>query len=179
MLFMMRCQHILKKSPLSASFWASPVPDTLCPKWGPPFYTLILRAWTNCQSINRCFSTNLPFSPSNICCLNSLHVECLPLLKANKGSPSSHNTDLKGGLWTLFDTLVPILFVTDVCNVNQQNKAGYTPIMLAALAAVDAPKDMRVVEELFSKGDVNAKASQVSVTSAWPWTWNYLALTFK
>lgn len=48
-----------------------------------------------------------------------------------------------------------------MCNVNQQNKAGYTPIMLAALAAVEAPEDMEVVEELFSKGDVNAKASQV------------------
>lgn len=33
--------------------------------------------------------------------------------------------------------------------------------MLAALAAVEAAKDMRVVEELFSCGDVNAKASQV------------------
>lgn len=33
--------------------------------------------------------------------------------------------------------------------------------MLAALAAVEAPEDMEVVEELFSKGDVNAKASQV------------------
>lgn len=67
---------------------------------------------------------------------------------------------------TLSDILVPVFFfffVTDVCNVNQQNKAGYTPIMLAALAAVEAPKDMRVVEELFSKGDVNAKASQVSL----------------
>ena len=52
-------------------------------------------------------------------------------------------------------------FVADVCNVNQQNKAGYTPIMLAALAAVESPKDMHIVEELFSKGDVNAKASQV------------------
>lgn len=46
--------------------------------------------------------------------------------------------------------------------MNQQNKAGYTPIMLAALAAVETPKDMRIVEELFSKGDVNARASQVS-----------------
>lgn len=46
--------------------------------------------------------------------------------------------------------------------MNQQNKAGYTPIMLAALAAVETPEDMRVVEELFTKGDVNAKASQVS-----------------
>lgn len=33
--------------------------------------------------------------------------------------------------------------------------------MLAALAAVEAEKDMRVVEELFGCGDVNAKASQV------------------
>ncbi|KPP70885.1 KN motif and ankyrin repeat domain-containing protein 1-like, partial [Scleropages formosus] len=61
--------------------------------------------------------------------------------------------------------IVKKLLDADVCNVNQQNKAGYTPIMLAALAAVDAPKDMRVVEELFSKGDVNAKASQAGQTA--------------
>jgi len=36
--------------------------------------------------------------------------------------------------------------------------------MLAALAAVEAEKDMRIVEELFSCGDVNAKASQVGQT---------------
>uniref|UniRef100_A0A8V0YAI6 KN motif and ankyrin repeat domains 1 n=1 Tax=Gallus gallus TaxID=9031 RepID=A0A8V0YAI6_CHICK len=53
----------------------------------------------------------------------------------------------------------------DVCNVNHQNKAGYTPIMLAALAAVEAEKDMRIVEELFSCGDVNAKASQAGQTA--------------
>ncbi|XP_026884993.2 KN motif and ankyrin repeat domain-containing protein 1a isoform X1 [Electrophorus electricus] len=60
--------------------------------------------------------------------------------------------------------IVEKLLEADVCNVNQQNKAGYTPIMLAALAAVESPKDMRVVEELFSKGDVNAKASQAGQT---------------
>ena len=58
-----------------------------------------------------------------------------------------------------------LLSSPDVCNVNQQNEAGYTPIMLAALAAVESPEDMRVVEQLFTKGDVNAKASQVSVPS--------------
>ncbi|KAM4634062.1 KN motif and ankyrin repeat domain-containing protein 1-like [Polymixia lowei] len=52
-----------------------------------------------------------------------------------------------------------------VCNVNQQNKAGYTPVMLAALAAVETPEDMSVVEELFTKGDVNAKASQAGQTA--------------
>uniref|UniRef100_A0A3Q3JTP7 Uncharacterized protein n=1 Tax=Monopterus albus TaxID=43700 RepID=A0A3Q3JTP7_MONAL len=54
---------------------------------------------------------------------------------------------------------------TEVCNVNQQNKAGYTPIMLAALAAVETPEDMRVVEQLFTKGDLNAKASQAGQTA--------------
>ncbi|XP_038154209.1 KN motif and ankyrin repeat domain-containing protein 1a isoform X2 [Cyprinodon tularosa] len=60
--------------------------------------------------------------------------------------------------------VVKKLLDADVCNVNQQNKAGYTPIMLAALAAVETPKDMCIVEELFSKGDVNARASQAGQT---------------
>ncbi|KAF5909759.1 putative global transcription activator SNF2L2 isoform X2, partial [Clarias magur] len=52
-----------------------------------------------------------------------------------------------------------------VCNVNQQNKAGYTPLMLAALAAVETKEDMSVVETLFRKGDVNAKAIQAGQTA--------------
>ncbi|KAL6114857.1 kank1 [Pungitius sinensis] len=60
--------------------------------------------------------------------------------------------------------VVKKLLDADVCNVNQQNKAGYTPIMLAALAAVESPNDMRIVEELFGKGDVNARASQAGQT---------------
>ncbi|XP_061760590.1 KN motif and ankyrin repeat domain-containing protein 1a isoform X2 [Nerophis ophidion] len=60
--------------------------------------------------------------------------------------------------------VVKKLLDADMCNVNQQNKAGYTPIMLAALAAVETPKDMQIVEELFGKGDVNARASQAGQT---------------
>ncbi|KAI4875519.1 hypothetical protein NFI96_009700, partial [Prochilodus magdalenae] len=56
--------------------------------------------------------------------------------------------------------VVQKLLDAGVCNINQQNKAGYTPIMLAALAAVETQEDMRVVERLFRKGDVNAKAIQ-------------------
>lgn len=55
------------------------------------------------------------------------------------------------------------MFHPDVCNMNHQNKAGYTPIMLAALAAVENLDDMKVVKQLFRKGDVNAKASQASL----------------
>ncbi|XP_041916269.1 KN motif and ankyrin repeat domain-containing protein 1b isoform X1 [Alosa sapidissima] len=61
--------------------------------------------------------------------------------------------------------VVKKLLDADVCNVDQQNKAGYTSIMLAALAAVETKADMGVVEELFRKGDVNAKASQAGQTA--------------
>ncbi|XP_008421740.1 KN motif and ankyrin repeat domain-containing protein 1-like isoform X2 [Poecilia reticulata] len=61
--------------------------------------------------------------------------------------------------------VVKKLLDAEVCNVNQQNAAGYTPVMLAALAAVERPDDMRVVEQLFSKGDVNAKAIQAGQTA--------------
>lgn len=50
-----------------------------------------------------------------------------------------------------------------ICNVDHQNKAGYTALMLAALAAVEQEEDMNVVRRLFSMGNVNAKASQVRV----------------
>lgn len=49
-----------------------------------------------------------------------------------------------------------------MCCVDKQNKAGYTAIMLAALSSVKEEDDMVVVRKLFSQGNVNAKASQVS-----------------
>lgn len=50
-----------------------------------------------------------------------------------------------------------------VCNVNHQNKAGYTALMLAALATMEREEDMAVVRRLFDMGSVNAKASQVGM----------------
>ncbi|XP_035748891.1 KN motif and ankyrin repeat domain-containing protein 3 [Egretta garzetta] len=55
--------------------------------------------------------------------------------------------------------------VVRVCNVDHQNKAGYTALMLAALAAVEQEDDMNVVRRLFSMGNVNAKASQAGQTA--------------
>nr|XP_055055526.1 KN motif and ankyrin repeat domain-containing protein 1b [Misgurnus anguillicaudatus]XP_055055527.1 KN motif and ankyrin repeat domain-containing protein 1b [Misgurnus anguillicaudatus]XP_055055529.1 KN motif and ankyrin repeat domain-containing protein 1b [Misgurnus anguillicaudatus]XP_055055530.1 KN motif and ankyrin repeat domain-containing protein 1b [Misgurnus anguillicaudatus]XP_055055531.1 KN motif and ankyrin repeat domain-containing protein 1b [Misgurnus anguillicaudatus]XP_0550555 len=62
-------------------------------------------------------------------------------------------------------SVVKILLAAGVCNVDHQNRAGYTPIMLASLAAVETKEDMMVVQDLFSKGDVNAKASQAGQTA--------------
>ncbi|KAM9831500.1 KN motif and ankyrin repeat domain-containing protein 3 [Neosynchiropus ocellatus] len=61
--------------------------------------------------------------------------------------------------------VVGLLLDTDVCRVDEQNKAGYTAIMLAALSTVKEDDDMAVVRKLFSKGNVNAKASQAGQTA--------------
>lgn len=51
-----------------------------------------------------------------------------------------------------------------VCSVDKQNTAGYTAIMLAALSSVkEEEEDMAVVQKLFVRGNVNAKASQASL----------------
>lgn len=48
-----------------------------------------------------------------------------------------------------------------VCQVDKQNRAGYSPIMLTALATLKSQDDIETVLKLFRLGDVNAKASQV------------------
>lgn len=49
--------------------------------------------------------------------------------------------------------------------MDKPNRAGYTAIMLAALSTVkEEEEDMAVVKKLFCQGNVNAKASQVSLS---------------
>uniref|UniRef100_A0A8C1DAP7 KN motif and ankyrin repeat domains 3 n=2 Tax=Cyprinus carpio TaxID=7962 RepID=A0A8C1DAP7_CYPCA len=62
-------------------------------------------------------------------------------------------------------TVVDLLLDTGMCNVDQQNKAGYTAVMLAALSAVKEEDDMAVVQKLFRLGNANAKASQAGQTA--------------
>lgn len=61
--------------------------------------------------------------------------------------------------------IVRLLLDTGVCNVDWQNKAGYTAIMLAALSALDTEAQMTIVRQMFSLGNVNAKASQAGQTA--------------
>lgn len=53
------------------------------------------------------------------------------------------------------------MYLTGLCNADKQNKAGYTAIMLTALAAFHSDSDFQTVLQLLRTGDVNAKASQV------------------
>ncbi|XP_070597835.1 KN motif and ankyrin repeat domain-containing protein 2 isoform X2 [Erythrolamprus reginae] len=61
--------------------------------------------------------------------------------------------------------IVAKLLETGLCHVDQQNKAGYTAIMLTALAASQTESDMETIMQLLKKGNVNAKASQAGQTA--------------
>ena len=57
--------------------------------------------------------------------------------------------------------VVALLLDTDVVNVDQCNRAGYTAIMLASLADVQTDTQRNAVLRLFQSGNVNLQASQV------------------
>ncbi|XP_056108634.1 KN motif and ankyrin repeat domain-containing protein 2 [Rhinichthys klamathensis goyatoka] len=61
--------------------------------------------------------------------------------------------------------VVNLLLGTGLCNADKQNKAGYTAIMLTALAAFNSDGDLQTVLQLLCTGDVNAKASQAGQTA--------------
>ncbi|XP_035714306.1 KN motif and ankyrin repeat domain-containing protein 2 isoform X2 [Folsomia candida] len=61
--------------------------------------------------------------------------------------------------------VVSILLDSKVCDPNKANKAGYTSIMLVALANISCEAHRQVVRRLFSLGDVNIKAAQHGQTA--------------
>ncbi|XP_039547401.1 KN motif and ankyrin repeat domain-containing protein 2 isoform X2 [Pimephales promelas] len=62
-------------------------------------------------------------------------------------------------------SVVKLLLDTGLCEVDHQNKAGYTAIMLAALTAAESPEDMEVAQQLLRMGKINAQASQSGQTA--------------
>eukprot|EP00071_Canis_lupus_P024994 XP_013977622.1 KN motif and ankyrin repeat domain-containing protein 3 isoform X1 [Canis lupus familiaris] len=58
-----------------------------------------------------------------------------------------------------------LLLDTGVCDIDRQNRAGYSALMLAALTSVGREEDMAVVQRLFHLGNVNAKATQTGQTA--------------
>lgn len=58
-----------------------------------------------------------------------------------------------------------LLLDTGVCDVNGQNKAGYSSIMLAALLLVDMDRYQAIIRRLFEAGDVNAPSALVSISN--------------
>ncbi|XP_028986882.1 KN motif and ankyrin repeat domain-containing protein 4-like [Betta splendens] len=61
--------------------------------------------------------------------------------------------------------VVALLLDTGASDVNLQNNAGYTAVMLAALTAPDAPGGMETIRKLMELGDVNARSSKTGQTA--------------
>lgn len=78
----------------------------------------------------------------------------------NNGNTALHYSVSHGN----FD-IVSLLLDSKVCDVNKQNKAGYTAIMLASLAVLKNEAHRSVIQRLFNLGDVNIRASQHGQTA--------------
>ncbi|XP_008431433.1 KN motif and ankyrin repeat domain-containing protein 4-like [Poecilia reticulata] len=61
--------------------------------------------------------------------------------------------------------VVSLLLDTGTSDVNVQNNAGYTAVMLASLTAPDGPAGMEVVRKLMELGNVNIRSSQTGQTA--------------
>uniref|UniRef100_A0A3Q3FGS7 KN motif and ankyrin repeat domains 4 n=1 Tax=Labrus bergylta TaxID=56723 RepID=A0A3Q3FGS7_9LABR len=61
--------------------------------------------------------------------------------------------------------VVKLLLDTGLCETDNVNKAGYTPVMLAALTAAESPDDLEVVQQLLKLGDINACSRQAGQTA--------------
>lgn len=61
--------------------------------------------------------------------------------------------------------IVNLLLDTKVCDVNAQNRAGYTSIMLAALVPVKDDYERMTLRRLFAEGNVNIKSTDSGQTA--------------
>ncbi|XP_014211758.1 uncharacterized protein LOC106641757 [Copidosoma floridanum] len=71
---------------------------------------------------------------------------------------SSGNTAMHYAVSHANFDVVSILLDSKVCDVNKSNNAGYTPVMLAALAQVRNSTNASVIKRLFQMADVNVRA---------------------
>ncbi|XP_039984338.1 KN motif and ankyrin repeat domain-containing protein 2 isoform X2 [Xiphias gladius] len=61
--------------------------------------------------------------------------------------------------------VVKLLLDTGLCETDNVNKAGYTPVMLAALTAAESHDDLEAAQQLLRLGDVNARSRQAGQTA--------------
>ncbi|XP_015795107.1 uncharacterized protein LOC107371513 [Tetranychus urticae] len=78
---------------------------------------------------------------------------------------SSGNTAMHYAISHSNFDVVSVLLDSKVCDVNKQNKAGYTAIMLVSTARVSNETQKEVIRRLFNLGDVNIRAKQNGQTA--------------
>lgn len=92
--------------------------------------------------------------------MSSLLLEYVVNMSDSSGNTAMHYAVSHGN----FD-VVSILLDSKVCDINKQNKAGYTSVMLVSLAEVRSQAHANVVRRLFQLADVNIRAKQHGQTA--------------
>ncbi|KAF7486070.1 Hypothetical predicted protein [Marmota monax] len=72
---------------------------------------------------------------------------------------------VEAAFWPLGAIPGPVAYLAGVCNVDHQNKAGYTAVMITPLASAETDEDMAVVWKLLREGNVNIQATQEGQTA--------------
>ncbi|XP_029473713.1 KN motif and ankyrin repeat domain-containing protein 4 [Rhinatrema bivittatum] len=62
-------------------------------------------------------------------------------------------------------SIVKLLLDTGVCDVDHENQAGYTAVMLTSLASAETEEEMEIVLKLLKQGNVDIRASQGGQTA--------------
>ncbi|XP_032073346.1 KN motif and ankyrin repeat domain-containing protein 4 isoform X2 [Thamnophis elegans] len=81
-------------------------------------------------------------------------------LADGNGNTALHYSVSHSNFW-----IVKLLLETSVCDVDHQNKAGYTAVMITPLASAETEEEMEVVKKLLQEGNVNIRASQGGQTA--------------
>ncbi|CAG9828438.1 unnamed protein product [Diabrotica balteata] len=92
--------------------------------------------------------------------VSSLLLEYIVNMSDYSGNTAMHYAVSHGN----FD-VVSILLDSKVCDINKQNKAGYTSVMLVSLAEVRSQTHANVVRRLFQLADVNIRAKEHGQTA--------------
>ncbi|CAM4693910.1 unnamed protein product [Caretta caretta] len=135
-------------------------PDLLMDKEMKAAYTLVLQDWLQLSCHREAAPEAVGGRLAAYRALSPRLLEFILNMADGNGNTALHYTVSHSNF-----PVVQRLLETGLCNVDKQNKAGYTAIMLTALAATRSDKDMATIQQLLQLGNVNAKASQAGQTA--------------
>ncbi|XP_072560813.1 KN motif and ankyrin repeat domain-containing protein 2 [Paramormyrops kingsleyae] len=123
-------------------------------------YTTVLQEWLRVSCHKTASATMVRAHMEAFTAISPQLLEFVINMADGNGNTALHYTVSHSNF-----PVVRLLLDTGLCNADKQNKAGYTAIMLTALAAFHSDSDLQTVLQLLRTGDVNAKASQAGQTA--------------
>ncbi|XP_077590918.1 KN motif and ankyrin repeat domain-containing protein 2 [Stigmatopora nigra] len=123
-------------------------------------YTTVLQEWLRVSCHKAADATAVRAYVEAFAAISPQLLEFIINMSDGNGNTALHYTVSHSNF-----PVVKLLLDTGLCNADKQNKAGYTAIMLTALAAFHSDGDLQAVLQLLRTGDVNAKASQAGQTA--------------